>query len=263
MLQYYYRMYNLIWCIIIMQSIYSLIPEPEDLLSFEPEELAGFVLEFFKSTDSRGKGSVRAFDLIHNEALRGYPHEHQKDIRYALAEAMQWLKNEGLLIQDPGQNSCDYLYITRRGQQLENAAAVEAYRKTKLLPRELLHSTLADKVWPMFLHSEYDTAVFQAFKEVEVAVRNAGEYTEEDCDVELMEKAFHPETGKLKVATQTEGEKQATFALFTGAMGLFKKPACHRNVNFSAEEASEAITFANHLFKIVLSIKLIPTAPSK
>ena len=234
-----------------MQSIHSLIPDSDTLLNLELEELAGLVLEFFKSTNTKGSRAVRTFDLIHNDELRDYPRGHQKDIRYALVEAMQWLKNEGLLIQDPEQNSGDYLYITRRGQKLENADAVEAYRKTKLLPKDLLHPTLADKVWPLFSRGNYDTAVFQAFKEVEVTIRDVGEYSEEDCDVELMEKAFHPETGELTKEFQTEGEKQATLALFAGAMGLYKNPTCHRNLNINAEKASEAIIFASHLLRIV------------
>ena len=112
---------------------------------------------------------------------------------------------------------------------------------------------MVNKVWPLFSRGAYDTAVFQAFKEVEVTVREAGGYAEEDCDVELMEKAFDPERGNLTKSTQTEDEKQAIQALFTGAMGLYKNPPCHRNINFTVEEAAEAIIFANHLFKIVHS----------
>ena len=66
-----------------------------------------------------------------------------------------------------------------------------------------------------------------------------------------MEKAFDPETGKLGERIETESEKQAMQALFMNAMGLYKSPSCHRNINFTAEEAAEAIIFANHLLKIV------------
>ena len=233
-----------------MQSIHSLIPDPKDLLAFEPEELAGFVLEIFNSSIRTERGSVSVGSFISQEWLRDYPHEHQNDIRYALVEALVWLKNEGLLAEDPNQRSSNFLFITRRGRKLENTDAVEAYRKANLLSKELLHPIMVDKVWPLFLRGAYDTAVFQAFKEVEVAVRDAVEYTTEDCDVELMDEAFDPKTGKLTESTQTEDEKQGTLALFKGAMSVYKDPTCHQNVNFSAERA-EAIIFANHLFKIV------------
>jgi uncharacterized protein (TIGR02391 family) len=236
-----------------MQSIYSLIPDPETLLALEPEELAGSVLELFNSSVHKERGSVSVGNFISTEWLRDYPYEHQNDIRYALVEALVWLKNEGLLAPDPDQRSFDFLFITRRGRKLENAAALEAYRKSNLLPKELLHPVMVDKVWPLFLRGVYDTAVFQAFKEVEVAVREIGGYTDKDRDVELMEKAFHPETGKLRDTNQTEDEKQAALALFTGAMGLYKNPPSHRNINFTPEKAAEAIIFANHLLKIVNS----------
>ena len=234
-----------------MQSIHSLLPDPETLLALEPEELAGFVLGIFNSSVRKERGLVSASNFISQERLRDYPHEYQNDIRYALVEALVWLKNEGLLAENPDQRSPNFLFIMRRGRKLENAAAVEAYRKANLLPKELLHPVMVDKVWLLFSRGAYDTAVFQAFKEVEVAVRNAVEHTKEDCDVELMEDAFDPKTGKLTESTQTEGEKQGTLALFKGAMSVYKNPTCHQNVNFSAERAAEAIIFASHLFKIV------------
>ena len=234
-----------------MQSIHSLIPNHEALLALEPEELAGFVLELFNSSVRRKRESVSVGNFISTDWLRDYPHEYQNDIRYALVEALVWLKNEGLLAEDPGQRSPDFLFITRRGRKLENKTTVETYRKANLLPKDLLHPVMVDKVWHLFLRGSYDTAVFQAFKEVEVAVRNAGEYTEEDCDAELMEKAFNPKTGNLTQSTQTEGEKQGILDLFKGAMGMYKNPISHQDVNFTAKEAAEAIIFASHLLKIV------------
>ena len=112
---------------------------------------------------------------------------------------------------------------------------------------------IVDKVWHLFSRGAYDTAVFQAFKEVEVAVRDTGEYTEEYCDAELMKKAFDPKSGKLTDTTQTEGEMQATSALFAGAIGTYKKPSSNWNLSLTAIEAAEVIIFANHLLKIVYS----------
>ena len=45
-----------------------------------------------------------------------------------------------------------------------------------LLPKGLLHPLVIEKVYAAFLRGEYDTAVFQAFREVEIAIRTAGEY---------------------------------------------------------------------------------------
>jgi hypothetical protein len=55
-----------------------------------------------------------------------------------------------------------------------SAQYVEAYRKANLLPRQLLYGSIAGSVWGSFVRGAYETAVFDAFKQKEVAVRSAG-----------------------------------------------------------------------------------------
>jgi hypothetical protein len=56
---------------------------------------------------------------------------------------------------------------------LKTRIDVEAFRKGRILPSELLPTPFAEKVVPLFRRGDHDVAVFQAFKEVEVAVRTA------------------------------------------------------------------------------------------
>lgn len=234
-----------------MQSIYSLMPDHEVLLALEPEELAGIVLEYLNSLSPRDSGQLNRYNFSLPHTVEGYPHEYRDEISQALMEAWVWLEREGLLAPQPGDTGGNWVFITRRGRKLEKAIDVEAYRKTNLLPKQLLHPVIAYKIWSLFLRGEYDTAVFQAFKEVEVAVRDAGGYTTEDYGVNLMRQAFHPQNGKLTDANQLPAEKDATSSLFAGAIGLYKNPHSHRNVNIASEEAVEMIVFASSLLKIV------------
>ena len=234
-----------------MSSIYELIPDHETLLNLEVDELAGIVLEYLHSFPSSKSNYLNYKYLTSEYILKEYPTEHHQRITRALMEAWAWLKNEGLIVTIPG-SKIDHVSITKKGERVKNADALEAYRNANLLPKQLLHSSIVEDVWSHFLRGKYDTAIFEAFKAVEIAVRNAANCTDEDRGTyQLMRNIFHPDTGKLSDANQTSDEKQATSDLFAGAMGLFRNPHAHRNISVTAEEAVEIIMFASHLLRIV------------
>ena len=117
-----------------------------------------------------------------------YPQDLLKPIQLAVTEAWVWLEREGLIAPQPGTNG--FVLITRRGQKLENIDDVQAYRNAALLPKTLLHPVIAQRAWAHFLRGGYDSAIFHSFKEVEVAVQNAGSFSNMDFGVGLMRKAF-------------------------------------------------------------------------
>jgi len=139
---------------------------------------------------------------------------------------------------------------TRRAQGLRTRVDVEAFRKGRILPDDLLPSVLAEKVVPLFRRGDHDVAVFQSFKEVEVAVRKAANakgagYWDSDLGVPLMRKAFHPDTGPLTDKSIIYSEREAEMHLFSGAIGHANNPASRRDVAISAPEAARLIVFAS------------------
>jgi hypothetical protein len=66
-----------------------------------------------------------------------------------------------------------------------------------------------------------------------------------------MSKAFDEVDGNLTDPCQHPDEKQARKLLFLGAIGAYKNPGSHRDVEITAEEAVELIFFASHLLRIV------------
>ena len=124
-----------------------------------------------------------------------------------------------------------------------------------LLPNSLakpeFHPIIARKVLPIFEKGLYANAVFEAFKHVEIAVRKAGCYEDRDLGTDLMRKAFHVDNGNLTDQSRLPAEKQARSDLFAGAIGSYKNPGSHRDVEMTAEEAAELIIFASHLLRIV------------
>jgi uncharacterized protein (TIGR02391 family) len=138
------------------------------------------------------------------------------------------------------------------------------YRKAGLLPIGQLHPHIAARVYPAFMRGEYDTAVFQAFREVEVAVRDAGKFGPNDLGRDLMRAAFKPALkndqptttpGPLTDTELPAAEQEAMANLFAGAIGLYKNPQSHRHVPTLPEDAAEVIVFASQLLRIVDRLK--------
>jgi uncharacterized protein (TIGR02391 family) len=170
-------------------------------------------------------------------------------------EAWAWLEREGILIRDPNQPA-PLFFISRRGQRMRSQQDFEAYRKAGLLPKSQLHPLIAAKVYPAFLRGEYDTAIFQAFREVEVAVRAAGGFPADLAGVNLMREALRPVKNTARAGPLTDtllpvAEQEGMASLFAGAILLYKNPQSHRNVPADAADAAEVIGFASHLLRMV------------
>jgi uncharacterized protein (TIGR02391 family) len=231
-------------------SIAQIIPDAETLLALEPEELAGLLLQYLNSLSTGERNALNRYNFSLRHTVKDYPGEYQESVGRALMEAWVWLEREGFLAPKPGSQG-EWVFITRRGEAAATAQDVAAYRKANLLPRHLLNPRLAQKVWATFLRGDYDTAVFQAFKEVEVAVRSAAKMPDTEIGAALMRRAFQAGSGPLMDASKPAAEQEALAHLFAGAIGSYKNPHSHRSVSIEATEAVEMIVLASHLLGIV------------
>ena len=232
------------------KSLYLIVPDPEALLALEPEELAGIVLEVLNSLPPMSAGQLNRHNFSLPSNFGDYPDQYREPISEAVMEAWSWLEREGLIAPKPGSQG-EWVFVTRRGLKIQSSSDLEVYRTSNLLPKGQLHPKIAQKVWATFLRGDYDTAVFQSFKEVEVAVRSAGGFSAEDIGAALMRKAFDPQNGPLTDTALPKAEREALAHMFAGAIGSYKNPHSHRSVEIDAEEAVEMIILASHLLKIV------------
>jgi uncharacterized protein (TIGR02391 family) len=166
----------------------------------------------------------------------------------AIAEAMGWLRNRGLVARSPGQTDSSAIFVTRAGRQALVDGVRELFATESL---QGLHPAVLRAVRPLFLLGKYELGVFDAMRTVEIRVRALGGFTEKDYGVDLMRKAFGPK-GPLTDLNMAKGEQDATRELFAGAYGVLRNPAGHRYIEYDElHEAAEAVHTASLLMRML------------
>lgn len=238
----------------------ELIPDVDVLLSLAPEELGHILLKIVTSSQRGGMfmphSVLTAMSGSGMTATPGpiYPVQRMPEVELALEEAWQWLRINLLIVpaSDPnGQNG--WMVLSRRGRALaSDDKGFQSFKEAAAFPKDLLHPSIADKVWLALARGDLDEAVFTAFKSVEVAVREAAELAPTDIGVNLIRKAFDKTGGPLTDMSQPESEREALAHLFAGAIGSYKNPHSHRTVSLTdPREAQEMVLIASHLLRIV------------
>ncbi|MBC7768708.1 MAG: TIGR02391 family protein [Phycisphaerales bacterium] len=234
------------------------IPTMQAALDLTVEELAWAVLRALQS--SGNGGAIHAGNMFNTlfNSYDGQLHEpathtqqHKMAFKRAVAEAHSWLVTYGLVAPSYDQN---YVYhvVTRRGMTTNTHDKFKALLAETALKRDALHPTIQATAWPLYVRETYDTAIFEAFKQVEIAVRNAGGYEATDLGVDLMRKAFATVDGPLTDKTLPKAEREAIAHLFSGAIGAFKNPNSHREVGLNnPAKAAELLMLASHLLRVL------------
>jgi uncharacterized protein (TIGR02391 family) len=243
-----------------MNELARAIPDVETLLALEPEELGAKLLFLLRkrsfSTNMFLPSNLNA-EPWPSSSVPGertpYPRDRRGAIDLALMEAWAWLGAQGLIVPAPDTNGHNgWRVLSRRAKRFENEAEFTQYAVARMFPKQALHQRIADKVWMAFMRGEFDVAAFQAMKAVEVSVRDAAGFGNNLIGVPLMREAFSPDKGPLTDVTAERGEQVARMELFAGAMGSYKNPHSHRDVDSNDPiEVIEIILLANHLLRIV------------
>lgn len=222
----------------------------EELLSLPVDSLGLQLLKFFHTT---GGDYLNRSSIANSQTIEWATGIARPNIRviHAVSEAYDWLLLQGLVAKKPEDNT-EWSYVTARGQTIANDLnphqRVLAFQRINVD----LHASIADRIRSQFLLGEYESAVLLAFREVEIRVRNLGNYPASTIGVNLMRQAFNPQTGNLTDPNLDPGEKSATSDLFAGVIGAFKNPSSHRQVDYGdVTVASEAVLLADLLLRIL------------
>lgn len=236
---------------VVIKTIYDLVSDAAALLELEAPEIAGAMLEVLLSSKEYGSSGVNLPTFVGHQKLERYSVQDQEQLVQRLAEGWAWLFANGMLAERVDYFQRGWHFITRLGERTRGRAGLLAYRQALLLPKDRLHPAIADRCFSQFVRGEYDTAVFQAYKQLEVAIREAAALPDHMVGVALARQAFHPESGKLTRKEREPAEREALMHLMGGALGSYKNPHSHRNVAVRPEEAAEMIMLASHLLRIV------------
>jgi uncharacterized protein (TIGR02391 family) len=238
-------------------NLTTAIPDADAVFALTPEDLGGVLLELVHRGLSQGGRFSFLFFMMAVDQNRSpqWPEFKRPQVRLAVAEAMAWLEQSGLIMADfdqaAGKAGTEFRMLTRRGQTLRDRAAVQAYAEAGILPAGLVHPKILARVHSAFIRGDHQVATFAAFHALEVAVREAGGFGQTVLGVDLMRSAFRPNQGPLANQELPTAEQEAEAHLFAGAIGAAKNPASHRDVEISRIEAARLILFASHLMSIV------------
>jgi uncharacterized protein (TIGR02391 family) len=162
----------------------------------------------------------------------GYAYNAQarSDLGRVIARAWKALENAGFIEEPDSYNGKNGFRVpSAEGRQAQKATDYIGVRMRTKFTREMFHPSLPDAAWNAFSVGDYDTAVFEAFKSLEVAVRTKGGFSNTDFGAALMKKAFDPNSGPLRDQAATRNRRLARCELFTGSFGEIRNPKGHND----------------------------------
>jgi uncharacterized protein (TIGR02391 family) len=230
--------------------------KPDEIAALLPEELAPQVLTDLAAVApnsmDRGRLNIGNYRNSFDGDIHGPIRSQQARelTRQSLAEAWSLLSTLGFIAPNTDQSSYGWFFVTRRGREAaQSREAFERGRQAAQFPETLLHESLRGAAYDALIRGNFQQAVAEAFRVLEVKVRNASGL--EGVGATLMRSAFHEDTGPLRSDVPDRGERQALPHLFAGAFGWVRNPASHRDVPMNdVTHAIEQLMLASLLLRI-------------
>jgi len=120
-----------------------------------------------------------------------------------------------------------------------------------ILPSAYIHPDIIDKSFDLISKGQFESAVLQAYKRIEIKIREKSKLPSDEFGVNLIRKAYNPDNGILTDFNLPIAERQAFSNYIAGAYALFKNPCSHRDVQMDFFDAFEKIIVASQILKLV------------
>jgi hypothetical protein len=211
----------------------AIVKSPENILAMTKDELAYALLEDMQARlASPINGMLNRHHVGMNLFAVGTFHSSNGAVVRDLASRIDKLGRDAIALLERwdlaepaddmnGRNS--YVVLTKKGKATTERTDFERIRVQGLLREEMLHPLLRGQIYGYFSAGDLGTAVFEAFKTVEIEVRKVGGYAEKEIGKSLMCKAFALR-GPLAKSSDDKVDSDALAGLFAGAIHRFMKP---------------------------------------
>jgi uncharacterized protein (TIGR02391 family) len=125
-------------------------------------------------------------------------------------------------------------YLEKRDlpRQIVNPSSIVSTPDTSIpLPAQFvrLHPDIHTKCWSSYTRGDYDNAIFNATKAIEVAVRSKARLPDDLVGASLIAQAFRTDSPILTYST-VKAEQEGMMALLRGMILVYKNPQSHRHV---------------------------------
>lgn len=217
-------------------SIISLFPSADALLNATEIEAERAVLRVYQERTDDPMRRMTTAQSVADELFEigGYTYDAEKRTKThrLIGRASKKLEDAGLIeIPDSFNGRNGFRIISEAGRKALSGVDFVAAKVRSQFSRDIFHPSLPDSAWNSFRSGDYDTAVFEAFKALECAIRKKGTgrngITDKDFGVDLMLKAFDPSSGPLTDTSASPSRRKRRCELFTGAFGELRNPKAH------------------------------------
>ncbi len=147
----------------------------------------------------------------------------------------------------------EIFHPTKYGFQFPEREFKKVINNWTIMPTAYIHPDVMEKSFKLISDRQFESAVLQAFKTIEIKIREKLKLKNDEYGVSLIRKAFHPKNGKLTDLSLPFSEREALSNFVAGAYGLYKNPCSHREIKMDFFDSFERIVVASKILKIVES----------
>ena len=148
----------------------------------------------------------------------------------------------------------EVFFPTKKGFRFSESEFRKVVKQYALMPETYVHPLIVKKSFSLLHQGQFESAVLQAYKTIEMRIREKIGTEPEEYGVKLIRKAFNPENGPLTDYELPKAEREAFCNYIAGAFGFYKNPCSHRDVELDFISAFERIVVASDLLKVVEGI---------